>query len=70
MPGGLVVLMDKEGYNNEEPENSPYVRKSITVFMDKKELCAYEYYRNFDTSNYKEIKSGNYKEYMHEQRKK
>ena len=29
----------------------------------------YVYYCNFDTSNYKEIKSGNYKEYMHEQRK-
>lgn len=59
-----------EGYNNDDPENSLYVRKLITVFMDKKELCAYVYYCNFDTSNYKEIESGNYKEYMNEQRKK
>ena len=58
-----------EGYNSDDPENSPYVRKLITVYLGKKELCAFVYFCNFDTSNYKEIESGNYKEYMNDQRK-
>ena len=59
-----------EGYNQDDPENSPYIRKSVTVFLGNKKLCAYVYYCNFDTSNYKEIESGDYKEYMNDQRKR
>jgi len=59
-----------EGYNQDDSENSPYIRKSVTVFLDKKELCAYVYYCNFGTNHYKEIESGNYKEYMDDKRKK
>jgi gamma-glutamylcyclotransferase (GGCT)/AIG2-like uncharacterized protein YtfP len=59
-----------EGYNQDDPENSPYIRKSVTVFLDKKELCAHVYYCNFGTKHYKEIESGNYKEYMDDKRKK
>ena len=59
-----------EGYNQDDSENSPYIRKSVTVFLDKKELCAYVYYCNFGTKHYKEIESGNYKEYMDDKRKK
>ena len=59
-----------EGYNQDEPENSPYIRKSVTVFLDKKELCVNVYYCNFGTNHYKEIESGNYKEYMDDKRKK
>ena len=59
-----------EGYNQDDSENSPYIRKSVTVFLDKKELCAHVYYCNFGTNHYKEIESGNYKEYMDDKRKK
>ena len=59
-----------EGYNQDDSENSPYIRKSVTVFLDKKELCANVYYCNFGTDHYKEIESGNYKEYMDDKRKK
>ena len=59
-----------EGYNQDDSENSPYIRKSVTVFLDKKELCAHVYYCNFGTNHHKEIESGNYKEYMDDKRKK
>ncbi len=58
-----------EGYNQDDPENSPYIRKSVIVCLDKEELCADVYYCNFETTHYKEIESGNYREYMDDQRK-